>query len=385
VAGVAVYYSESSKWEFFVYYNPKLPSYFQTFAALSIFYSEQTKRIYLTDLGDSVFYGQYDDIKRKYEFKPEYKILLDMMPYFYDICQLNDGKLIYLGDQDFYMIDPITNKYTKLKYNNSVKEFLASDYDFYYSYRNLKLVNEDNRIIYLQSIIKKNDEDYRYVPYIMDIQIVNDSVINPRKLELPSIYSGEKKSSWFFLTDWVDKDNLKDSLIIGCKKDLFIYNVKNRILSIIPRPEEFKSDTLEYWNHRAGMIDIQKRELWLASPFHGIMIYDLDELIKTSYPVNIEELETLLTIVGIDNIFPIPANETIKIEYFQQIGSEDEIKLEIYNLKGEILPNIDYHISTIEGMRKLITITTNIKEPGTYIANIKLRNYSASDKFIITR
>lgn len=90
-----------------------------------------------------------------------------------------------------------------------------------------------------------------------------------------------------------------------------------------------------------------------------------------------------LPVLSVLKIYPLPAKGYTNIEFFQQLGSSTEVELNIYDIDGNKIPNIDYSIESVLNMKKRAKVTTTNLQAGVYICQIKYNVYSCYAKFIV--
>ncbi len=376
-AGIAISYSNSEEWSFFTQDNPDLPSYTQAVCLNDVEYTESTERIYTSGMHDTLYFAQYNSATNKYEMQDSYRnILNDNIKYIHKLISLDDSLVLVLG----------LNRYVLLNTNTGEKDSIClGDYhNFFDSFdwengpmKPIKVPNQNRILIPTQ----RNDIDTGkkvVKSEIYDITFEDNTITKWVVIEMPKTLEA---STHFFTAGWVDEE--KKKLFLGNYSDMWIYNIDNQVVSIIPTPDEYGEDKDHRWVASSGCILYPENEIWLANGNYAITICNLDELVSTAISsVNVIDIDEFIPILGIDKVYPLPSASEIYIDYFQQIGTTEEVSLKVYNVRGEEVPNIEFKIQTVEGMRKKLTITSGLKDTGTYFAEIKLKGNKAYTKFI---
>jgi len=91
-----------------------------------------------------------------------------------------------------------------------------------------------------------------------------------------------------------------------------------------------------------------------------------------------------LPILSIVNVYPLPSKNITTIEYFQQIGTTNDITLKLYNTDGsEVTQKIKYSFETVINMRKKVILEPQNLPKGIYICVLKYNENSLSVKIML--
>lgn len=376
-AGIAVNYAQSENWTFFTQDNPNLNSYPQSVYLNDIEYSKGSERIYTSGIKDTLFYAEYDSESNSYKMKNSFKSILDdKIENIYNLISINDDVVLVLSSNRFLLCNTKTGDIDSV----SVGAFpgFFSDFDLsVYPVKPVKVPNQD-RILIPRQYYESDGGKEVLKAEIYDVSFEGNTINTVSVVELPKTL---EKSRFLFSAGWVNEE--KTRLFLGNYSDMWIYNINNQVVSIIPTPPEYGEDQEQRWAANGGCVLYHENEIWLSNGNYGITICNLDELVNSAVPsVQVIDRDEFIPVLGVDKVYPVPAVSKIHIDYFQQIGAADEINLKIFDVNGNEVPNIVYNVQTADGMRKRLTISSGIKTQGIYFAEIKLKGYKVYTKFI---
>ena len=83
-------------------------------------------------------------------------------------------------------------------------------------------------------------------------------------------------------------------------------------------------------------------------------------------------------------VYPLPATEYVIIQFFQQVGSVQDIGVELFDIDGKkIKQKIDYEQRTVLNLIKEVKLNISKLKSGVYFAQIKYQNNSFTAKILV--
>lgn len=209
---------------------------------------------------------------------------------------------------------------------------------------------------------------------LLIISGIEDSVIKNARILKSNVFSEIKDPSLsvrevLFLNE--------EEMLIAFQRDLIYYTKKNGFKKI-PRPEEISIHN--WYIYKLNLIS--DNEIWLSGLQTGIIKCNLDELLASALPVDVE-IDRTLPNLGIFKIYPQPASENIFVDYYMQEGIAKATEVNIYDMYGNKRDEFDYDITNILNMSYKLRLFNIKLNDGVYILKIHNNNTSVSKTLII--
>ncbi len=83
-------------------------------------------------------------------------------------------------------------------------------------------------------------------------------------------------------------------------------------------------------------------------------------------------------------VYPLPATEYVKIQFFQQIGNVEDVEVKVYDVNGkEVKQKISYEQKTVLNLLKEVRLDVTTLKSGIYLAQIKYQNNYFTSKILV--
>ena len=83
-------------------------------------------------------------------------------------------------------------------------------------------------------------------------------------------------------------------------------------------------------------------------------------------------------------VYPLPASEYVRIEFFQQIGNVEDVVVEVYDIDGEkVKQKIEYEKKTIINLKKEVQLKVSNLKAGVYFVQVKYQDYCFASKILV--